>query len=294
MARAEIHIQLIVNYSEDPELRKVARYGKDARGLRDLYVQMICYCKRNLTDGHVPDEELGVLVYPDSARIGMRDAERLVDIEVIERTASGFYLPGFLKRNKSKAQVEAESIERAKAGEIGGKRSGMVRRGEAKPKQSASETGSKTEAPKQISLNPESENIGHRSESVTEAETTELTKPSVSPRATRLQTDWRPDAKDIDWARTENIPDDLARRETTKFINYWLAKSGKDATKLDWSRTWQNWLMRAVEQGGIGSNGRPPPNPPANRATTKAQGWLSLPTPDDPPDDPPALEGATA
>lgn len=36
-------------------------------------------------------------------------------------------------------------------------------------------------------------------------------------------------------------------RETEKFRNYWAAKAGKDAAKLDWSKTWRNWLLRASE-----------------------------------------------
>jgi len=46
------------------------------------------------------------------------------------------------------------------------------------------------------------------------------------------------------WARRE-CPDVDGRFETSQFIDYWVAKAGKDAVKLDWSRTWQTWMRRA-------------------------------------------------
>jgi len=32
-----------------------------------------------------------------------------------------------------------------------------------------------------------------------------------------------------------------------KFCNYRQAKSGKDATKLDWDKTFQNWVLAEKE-----------------------------------------------
>lgn len=157
MARGEIHVQLVVNYGEDPKVRALARYGRDARACRDLWVQLLCYCKRNLTDGFVPDEELPILVYPDPPRTAERDAARLVDVGLIERVNGGYQLPSFLKRNPTRAQVEAISAERAEAGRIGGQRSGQTRR----TKQPASPERSNVlpirEALPQNSLNPETE-----------------------------------------------------------------------------------------------------------------------------------------
>lgn len=48
------------------------------------------------------------------------------------------------------------------------------------------------------------------------------------------------------WAH-ERCPDADLDLETEKFVNYWSAKAGRDAIKLDWRRTWQNWLLRADE-----------------------------------------------
>lgn len=37
------------------------------------------------------------------------------------------------------------------------------------------------------------------------------------------------------------------RTEAAKFADYWHAKAGRDAAKLDWSATWRNWCRKAIE-----------------------------------------------
>jgi hypothetical protein len=44
-------------------------------------------------------------------------------------------------------------------------------------------------------------------------------------------------------------------RETEKFRNYWRAKTGKDATKIDWPATWRNWMLTAAERAGPSARG---------------------------------------
>jgi hypothetical protein len=170
LANGEIHVQLAVNYGEDPKLRALARFGRDARACRDLYVQMVCHCKRNLTDGFVLAEELGVLVYPDSPKTGKRDADRLAEVGLVEATEGGYFVLAFLKRNKSRAQVEAISAAKAASGRKGGTRSGEVRRAEANTKhfasgsveQSASDDEANAKHAASVRLNTETEVIGQR------------------------------------------------------------------------------------------------------------------------------------
>lgn len=68
-------------------------------------------------------------------------------------------------------------------------------------------------------------------------------------RATRIPDTFAVDADMVAWART-NTPHVDGRHETAKFIDYWTAKSGKDATKVDWVATWRNWMRKAAEQAG--------------------------------------------
>ena len=77
MPAGELHLQLAVNFPDNRKVRKLNRFGREVRPLRDLYVQMCLHSKGNRTDGFVGDEQIGLLVYPDSEKNGMRDAARL-------------------------------------------------------------------------------------------------------------------------------------------------------------------------------------------------------------------------
>lgn len=61
--------------------------------------------------------------------------------------------------------------------------------------------------------------------------------------ATRLSEDWKPSAEDIAFAQQRGLTVAEIETEGIKFRNYWTAKSGKDATKRNWARTWQNWIL---------------------------------------------------
>ena len=49
------------------------------------------------------------------------------------------------------------------------------------------------------------------------------------------------------WAR-ERCPLVDGRVSTERFVNYWRAKAGRDATKVDWPATWRNWLLADQER----------------------------------------------
>ncbi len=63
-------------------------------------------------------------------------------------------------------------------------------------------------------------------------------------RGTRIPDDFEVTQPMVIWARNE-CPDVDGRFETSQFIDYWAAKAGKDATKLDWVRVWQTWMRRS-------------------------------------------------
>jgi hypothetical protein len=65
-------------------------------------------------------------------------------------------------------------------------------------------------------------------------------------RGTRLPDNWMPDEETIAWARREH-PDVDLRIEHQKFCNHWHAKTGKDATKVNWNLTWRNWIIREAQ-----------------------------------------------
>ncbi len=65
-------------------------------------------------------------------------------------------------------------------------------------------------------------------------------------KAERLSPEWLLPKLWGDWAVSQGMTAETARREAEKFRNYWVAKS-KDATKLDWEATWRNWVLKALE-----------------------------------------------
>jgi len=61
---------------------------------------------------------------------------------------------------------------------------------------------------------------------------------------TRLPEDWKPTPSQYAWAKGRR-PDLNIDELIEDFSDYWLAKSGKDATKLDWGRTFKRWVRNA-------------------------------------------------
>lgn len=63
----------------------------------------------------------------------------------------------------------------------------------------------------------------------------------TKPRGTRLASDWKPPPEFIAWAvEHEHLTEEEAFREADQFRDYWLARSGREAAKLDWFATWRN------------------------------------------------------
>lgn len=62
-------------------------------------------------------------------------------------------------------------------------------------------------------------------------------------RGTRLPENFSVTDDMRDWAN-QAVPGLDVDRSSMMFRNHWLSKTGADATKLDWARTWQNWLMK--------------------------------------------------
>lgn len=133
MAHGEIFLQLSVKFPDDPKVRSLARFGRNARPARDLYVQMLCYCKDNLTDGFVPAEQIGIMTYPDSPAVGRKDAALLVEVGLVTVADGGWLVPGFLKRNKSRDAVKNRAEEKKRAGSKANHVRWHVERGERKP-----------------------------------------------------------------------------------------------------------------------------------------------------------------
>lgn len=67
-----------------------------------------------------------------------------------------------------------------------------------------------------------------------------------SNRGHRVPEDFMPAQKHIDKIR-QLKPGLNLEIEHTKFMNHWLSSTGRNATKKDWGRAWENWMLNARE-----------------------------------------------
>jgi hypothetical protein len=78
-----------------------------------LFVLMLGYCDRQLTDGLIPDRAVSRAIAP-----GLDCDEALTGLErvgLLERNGKGWKIPGYLKWQRSRKDIEAASIAASKA-----------------------------------------------------------------------------------------------------------------------------------------------------------------------------------
>lgn len=236
------YIRVCVDLPLSPKLA-----GLDDPAAGWLYVTSMCYCGRELTDG----------VFPIALVLRLAGVEK--DRAEALAGAGLWHLPGhdcpdcaepemgsavihdYLKHQRSKAEAEATRASKSAAGAKGAaKRWGSKR--DASPMAPAI-------AP--VMAGAIADECQSDSKTMPEVEG-EVTSYSVASRAaqkrgTRIPDDFAVTPEMVAWAR-EKTPTVDGARETEKFINFWQAKSGKDATKLDWVATWRNWMLTAAER----------------------------------------------
>lgn len=71
----------------------------------------------------------------------------------------------------------------------------------------------------------------------------------ASPRGTRIPDDFAVTEAMVKWAR-EHAPHVDGRFETDQFRDYWSARAGREAVKVDWVATWRNWMRRTEQRSG--------------------------------------------
>jgi hypothetical protein len=86
-------------------------------------------------------------------------------------------------------------------------------------------------------------------------------KPTPDRRGTRIPEDFTVTASMRRWA-TGNVPSLDVETHTANFIDFWIAKPGKDGRKLDWARTWQRWMRTEQDRAPGRSKATSPPATP--------------------------------
>lgn len=77
----------------------------------------------------------------------------------------------------------------------------------------------------------------------------EINKPKKV-KGTRLDREWDLPEAWGEWAEKQGLNRAKIIDECDKFKDYWIAKSGTNATKVDWEATWRNWIRKHNEHKG--------------------------------------------
>ncbi len=72
----------------------------------------------------------------------------------------------------------------------------------------------------------------------------------VRSQGSRLPPDWQPTLDQIAYCKQQGYPDTAVAMMAQDFVDYWVAKTGPNATKMDWSRTWQRWCRNQFDKPG--------------------------------------------
>jgi uncharacterized protein YdaU (DUF1376 family) len=69
-------------------------------------------------------------------------------------------------------------------------------------------------------------------------------------RGSRILPDWQPSERNRADAVAIGMPEAMIEPIGRRFRDFWTAKAGKDAVKLDWDATWRNWCSSEAERKG--------------------------------------------
>lgn len=86
-----------------------------------------------------------------------------------------------------------------------------------------------------------------RALALVEDTSTDVAAKPKAKKGTRIPDDWQPSRTEGNINAEAGHSPEWLRNELAKFRDYWTAKSGTNATKLDWDATWRYWLRNATE-----------------------------------------------
>ena len=73
-------------------------------------------------------------------------------------------------------------------------------------------------------------------------------KASHKNRGSRLPADWSLPSDWREWAISRGLSAGMTEIEGERFANYWVAAAGAKGVKMDWKRTWQNWVLDKIQR----------------------------------------------
>jgi hypothetical protein len=211
-----------------------------AAGLAPMGLWLIAgsWSNANLTDGFVPDYML-----PRFADGTSEHAEKLVAVGLWRRAKGGYRFHDWHEYQPTR---ESRIQEREKWRDKKAKQRAGYNEKQSSPSSKAVVSPGDNEGDSLGDSPGDSSGESRLSRSQSRSRENNQQPPVVggAKRATRIPDNWTPSNDLVAWAQ-ETCPNVDGRYETQQFVDYWRAKSGKDATKLDWDLTFQTWFRRA-------------------------------------------------
>ncbi len=223
---------------EDPKVQRLPPH------LFKAWVNLLCLA--NSTGGVLPSAD-------DIAfklRLSVQDAEGFVSdlilAGLIDITPNGLIPHNWMKRQFiSDCSTERVRKHRENKAETDGNVSSAVT---VTPPDSDTDSDTDTEK----------KDLAHKPSDETPVAAKPKAVRAATPRAdarkgTRLALDWELPVEWRQWTQATCLAATAGdiEREAMKFANHWHSSNGRNAAKLDWFKTWQNWCLTAFSRGPI-------------------------------------------
>jgi hypothetical protein len=226
-------IKMRGNLWDDPRVARICDLTgtKEATAIGALY-WLWATADQHTEDGCMP----GLSMQQIDRKTGVKGfAAALVDVGWLADDAQGVALVRFTEHNGKSAKKRLETARRVAKHRAGS--------GEVTPDEDNGNADSVTDA-----LAREEKRREEVTTAVLVARTTAAD--ASAKRGSRLSSDWALPKAWGEWALQEfpGWTPETVRIEAAKFADFWHAKAGRDAAKLDWCATWRNWCRNAKPQ----------------------------------------------
>jgi hypothetical protein len=287
------YLKVCDSFLDHPKAVRAVRLASSAAV--HLWLGLLSYCKRNLTDGIVPLDMVPRVNGP-ATRYRARALDALVESGLVERVDDGLLMHDYLQWNPSKLEIERKSADRKAAAErrrLGADASEQRRSNvDAASSQRRSSGRGNVDAASGLRL-AVSNDVAHidavetstvlprARKTETETETEIRSDPPVPPAGgsadelekksskrrrsggssglTQCPADFQPDATTQALAASLGFKPQLELDTRAYFIDWWR---GAKRAKGDWQATYRNWLRKEAKTLGLKP---PPPDTPQRR-----------------------------
>jgi hypothetical protein len=213
---------------------KIMLVGNEAMG---VWVRAGSWVSQQLTDGFVPASIVAVLG-------GLDAAERLVEVGLWLPEEGGWRFNDWADYQPTKAEIESTRKRERE-------RKANYRRGtDGRYVPVGQPQGLRAES---HGVSPDLSHQPVPSRPVPSIEPKGSIGVAAAKRGNRIADPFLVTVEMREWA-AGRVPGVDVNKSTEVFVNYWRAKAGKEAIKIDWIATWRNWLIRdhekLVNEGG--------------------------------------------